>query len=103
MPSKSRKSQPPAPHPSHHKPNSKPKLRSLPSPTLYLVVNTTLPSNIFSEHSLFMTYSPQNKIYHMAFGNKIVIEGTGEVHIHIFANTLWVLLWKPVYDCIMNS
>jgi hypothetical protein len=86
MPSKSRKLRPPAPHSSRRKPGSKPKLKLSPTPAPYLVIDTTLPSNIFSERSLFVTYSPQNKIYRTAFGNEIVIEGTGEVHVHIFAS-----------------
>jgi len=81
------------PHSSRHKPSSKPKLKSSPTPAPYLVIDTTLPSNIFSERLLFVTYSPQNKIYHTAFGNEIVIEGTGEVHIHIFASGQPILLW----------
>ena len=86
MPSKSRKLWPPTPCSSHHKPGSKPKLKLSPTPTPYLVIDTTLPSNIFSECLLFVTYSPQNKIYYTAFGNEIVIEGTGEVHVHIFTS-----------------
>jgi hypothetical protein len=82
MPSKSRKSQPPAPHSSRRKP----KLRSSPTPAPYLVVDTTLPSSIFSERSLFVTYSPQSRIFRTAFGNDIVIEGTGEVHVRVFAS-----------------
>jgi len=77
MPSKSRKSQPPAPHSSHHKP----KLRSSPMPATYLVIDMMLPSSIFSECSLFVTYSPQSRIFHTAFGNDIIIEGTGKVHV----------------------
>jgi len=55
-------------------------------PAPYLVIDTMLPSSIFSERSLFVTYSPQSRIFHTAFGNDIVIEGTGEVHVQVFAS-----------------
>lgn len=49
----------------------------------YLVIDTTLPSHIFSDRSLFTTYVPSHKLHRTAFGTDIIIEGIGDVHIRV--------------------
>ena len=101
MPSKSfRKSKAtPVSPPSHHKPSSLPKT----NPPLafvhphYLVVDTTLPSHIFSDHSLFRTYVPLHKLHQTVFGTNIIIEGIGDVHVHVFVSG------KSILFCFQNS
>jgi hypothetical protein len=70
---------------SHRKPNSPPKNSKKPpfSNPNCLVVDTTLPSHIFNDRSLFTTYLPSRQIHRNVFGTNIVIEGTGDVHIRV--------------------
>ena len=49
----------------------------------YLVVNTTLQSHIFSDHSLFTTYVPSHRLHWTVFGSNIVIEGIGDIQIRV--------------------
>lgn len=63
--------------PSHRKPLSHPH---------YLVVDTTLPSHIFSDRSLFTTYAPSRKSHQTVFGSNIIIEGIGDVHVRVFVS-----------------
>ena len=63
--------------PSHRKPLSHPH---------YLVVDTTLPSHIFSDRSLFTTYTPSHKSHQTVFGSNIIIEGIGDVHVRVFVS-----------------
>ena len=62
------------------KSDSLPKMKPHPH---YLVVDTTLPSHIFSDRSLFMTYLPSSKLHRTVFGTDIIIEGIGDVHIRV--------------------
>ena len=52
----------------------------------YLVVDTTLPSHVFSDHSLFTTYVPLHCLHHTVFGTDIVVEGIGDVEVRIIVN-----------------
>ena len=65
------------------KPDSLPKTKPLSEHPYYLVVDTTLPSHIFSDRSLFTTYLPSSKLHRTVFGTNIVIEGIGDVHIRV--------------------
>ena len=67
---------------SHCKANSlsKPKLLM---PEHYLVVDSTLPSHVFSNRSLFTTYVPSRQLYQTVFDTDIVIEGVGDIHIRV--------------------
>jgi hypothetical protein len=88
MPSKlsgTRKSKEQPISPSYCKPNSLPKTKPPYANPQYLVVDTTLPSHIFNDRSLFITYTPLRQVHYTAFGNNITIEGTGEVQIRVFA------------------
>jgi hypothetical protein len=79
---------------SHRKLNSLPKMK----PTLasehphYLVVDTTLPSHIFSNRSLFTTYVPSRKLHRTAFGTNIIIEGIGDVHVRVVVSGKSIVL-----------
>ena len=87
MPSKARNSRPLTSHSGRRKsPNSK--------PALYFV---TLPTSVISERSMFATYSPGKKTHRTAFSNEFVIEGTGEVHIRVFASGKSITL--SIKDC----
>ena len=70
---------------SHHKANPIPKTKPLEHPH-YLVVDNTLPSHIFSDRSLFTTYVPLRKSHKTVFGSNIIIEGIGDVHVHVFVS-----------------
>jgi hypothetical protein len=50
----------------------------------YFVVDTTLPSHIVTNRSLFTTYAAGRKVYCTALGHDIIIEGTGDVLIRVF-------------------
>ena len=73
-----------------------PKMMPLEQPH-YLVVNTTLPSNIFSDRSLFTTYVPSRKSHWTAFGTDIIIEVTGNVHLRVFMGS------KSIMFCFRDS
>ena len=67
-------------------PSSHRKLRSPPKkklPPHYLVIDTTLPSHIFSDRSLFKTYTPSRRLHRTVFGTDIIIEGIGDVEVRI--------------------
>ena len=83
---------------------------SQPSP-LYLIVDTTLPSHIINDHSLFMTYTPRCKVHCTAFGHDIIIEGTRDAHIRVFAAGQYICFrmrhhdieWASGHDHSLNS
>ena len=82
---------------SHRKPNSPPK-KKLPFTTPhYLVIDATLPSHIFHDCSLFTMYVPSRRLHRNAFGTDIIIEGTGDVHVHIVVNG------KSILFCFRDS
>ena len=68
---------------SRRKPNSHPKAKPLSEHPHYLVVDTTLPSHIFHNRSLFTTYTPSRRLHRTVFGTDIVIEGIGDVYVHV--------------------
>ena len=84
MPSKSTKSKASG-SASRHKANTIPKTKLLKHPH-YLVVDTTLPSHIFSDCSLFTTYVPSRKSHKTVFGSNIIVEGIGDVHVQVFVS-----------------
>ena len=57
----------------------------------YLVVDTTLPSHVFSDCSLFTTYVPLRRLHHTVFGTDIVVEGIGDVEVRIIVNGTSIL------------
>ena len=61
----------------------------------YLVIDTTLPSQVFGDHSLFTTYIPSHRLHQTPFGTTIIIEGIGDVHICVFVDDKPILfhLW----------
>ena len=65
------------------RPNSFPKMKPLSENPHYLVIDTTLPSHIFNDCSLFTTYVPLHRLHRTVFGTDIVIEGIGNVHVHV--------------------
>ena len=74
---------------SHCRPTPLPKSKSVsgesPHPH-YLIVDSTLPSHVFNDRSLFTTYVPSRRLHQTVFGTDLVIEGIGEVHIHVVAS-----------------
>ena len=73
---------------SHHKVESIPKAMPLAAShpcQSYVVVDTTLPSHVINDHSLFTTYTPGRKVHRTALGHEIIIEGTGDAEIRVFA------------------
>ena len=81
---------------SRHKANTIPKTKLLEHPH-YLVVNTTLPSHIFSDRSLFTTYVPSRKSHKTVFGSNIIVEGIGDVHVQVFVSG------KSILFCFRES
>ena len=82
---------------SRRKPISPPK-KKLPSANPpYLVIDSTLPSHIFRDRSLFTTYVPSHRLHRNAFGTDIIIEGTGEVHVRVVVNG------KSILFCFRDS
>lgn len=69
----------------HRKPNPLPKSKSISESdqSHYLIVDTTLPSHIFNDRSLFTTYVPSRRLHRTVFGTDIVIEGIGDVHVRV--------------------
>ena len=67
---------------SNCKANPIPKAR-LPKHPHYLVVDTTLPSHIFSNRSLFTTYVPLHRLHRTVFDTDIIIEGIGDIEVRI--------------------
>jgi hypothetical protein len=74
---------PSSPLSSRSQPKSPPKKTPSFSNPNYLVIDTTLPSHIFNDRSLFTTYTPGSKVHRTAFGHDTFIEGTGEVNIRV--------------------
>ena len=61
-----------------------PPRKKLPFPNPhYLIIDTTLPSHIFRDRSLFTTYVPSRRLHQNIFGTDIIIEGTGDVHVRV--------------------
>lgn len=63
----------------------------------HLVLDLSLPSHIISDRSLFTTYTSSRKLHKTVFGNDIIIEGYGDVHIRTFAGTKSILF--RLRDC----
>jgi hypothetical protein len=84
---------------SHRKTNSPPKKNSkLPfSNPNHLVLDLSLPSHIVNDRSLFTTYTSSRKLHRTVFGNDIIIEGYGDVHIRTFAGKISILF--RLRDC----
>jgi hypothetical protein len=68
---------------SHRKSNSLPKTTSPSEHPHHLVVDTTLPSHVFNDRSLFTTYIPSRRLHRTVFGTNIVIEGIGDVYVRV--------------------
>jgi hypothetical protein len=62
------------------KPNPTPKNTSSSTPH-FVVVDTSFPSHIFTDRSLFTTYTPLRKVHQTPFGSNVTIEGVGEVKV----------------------
>jgi hypothetical protein len=73
------------------KANSLPKTKPPSEHHHYLVVDTTLPSHIFSDRSLFTTYIPSRQLHRTVFGTNIVIEGVGDVQVHVVIGSKSIL------------
>ena len=71
-------------HRSHRQPNFPLKGKPPFSNPHFLVIDSTLPSHIFNDRSLFTTYTPGRRVHRTAFGHDTIIEGTGEVNIRVF-------------------
>ena len=85
---------------SHQNPNSLPKMKPMVAVSdhpHYLVIDTTLPSHIFNDRSLFTTYTPSRRLHQTCFGTDIVIEGTGDVHVRVVVKGMSILF------CFQNS
>ena len=73
-------------------PTSKSSIKSTPTPQ-YLVVDTSFPSHVFNDHSLFVTYTPSQKVHQMPFGSSITIEGTGDVRLQVIVKGVSLLYY----------
>lgn len=73
---------------SHQKANSIPKAKH--PAQLYVVIDTTFPSHIINDRSLFTTYIPGRKVHYTVFGYDIIIEGTGDAHIWVCAGGQYI-------------
>ena len=63
----------------------------------HLVLDLSLPSHIVNDRSLFTTYTSSRKLHRTIFGNDIIIEGYGDVHVRTFAGTKSILF--RLRDC----
>jgi hypothetical protein len=70
---------------SHRDSIREPKPKPLSHPH-YLVVDSTLPSHVFTDRSLFTTYVPSRKHHRTVYGTDIIIEGTGDVHVRVIVS-----------------
>ena len=73
---------------SRNKANSIPKANPLAASRpvqSYVVIDVTLPSHIINDRSLFTMYIPGRKVCCTDFGHDIMIRGTGDAHIWVFA------------------
>jgi len=98
MPLKSTKPKSSAPssgHKAHSIPKVKPLAASRPA-QLYVVIDTTLPSHIINDRSLFTSYMPGRKVHCTTFGHNIIIEGIGDAYIRVFAAGQFILfrMWN---------
>jgi len=77
-------------------PSKKSPARSLPSSTKtkpmkspttpsYMIVDSLLPFHVFSDRTMFQTYTPGHKTHTTPYGNTLIIEGTGTVVIRLAA------------------
>lgn len=82
---------------SHRKSTSPPKKKPLFSNPHHLVIDATLPSHVFNDHSLFTTYVSARKIYRTALGTDIIVEGIGDVHLRV------VVHGKSILFCFRDS
>ena len=57
---------------------------------MYVVIDTTFPSHIINDCSLFTTYMPGQKVHCTVFGYDIIIEGTGDAHIWVCAGGQYI-------------
>jgi hypothetical protein len=83
-----------------YKPSPLPFLKPLPRTSTapqYFVVTTVLPSHVVNDRSLFTTYTPSHRVYQMAFGAEITIEGTGNVEVRVFAFGKSIIF--TIHDC----
>lgn len=62
-----------------------------------LVLTTVFPSHVVNDRSLFMTYTPSNRVYQTALGTEITIEGTGNVEVHVLAGGKSIIF--TIHDC----
>ncbi|KDR82487.1 hypothetical protein GALMADRAFT_206348 [Galerina marginata CBS 339.88] len=92
MPSKRSSTKSLATKPEPKAPSSRRKVQGNPPPAgtartapQYLVVDLSLPSHVVNDRSLFATYTPSRKLHRTTFGNDILVEGYGDVHIRTFA------------------
>jgi hypothetical protein len=76
----------------HRKPNSFPKTKPPFASPHYLIVDTTLPSHVFNNRSLFTTYVSARKLYRTVLGTNIIVEGIGDVHIRVVMSGKSILL-----------
>ena len=76
------------PAPSHHKATTTaPLTGTAHTAPHHLVLDLSLPFHIINNHLLFVTYTTLRKLHRTVFGNDIIIEGYGDVHVHAFAGT----------------
>ena len=68
---------------SRRQPNSPPRKKLPFTNPHYLIIDSTLSSHIFRDRSLFTTYIPSRRLHQNIFGTEIIIEGTGDVHVHV--------------------
>ena len=88
--SSSTKSQP-RPSTSRRKPNPAPRNPSFSTPN-YAVVDTSFPSHVFNDRSLFTTYTPSRKVHKTSFGSNVTIEGIGDVKVRVAVKGVTILL-----------
>ena len=63
----------------------------------YFFVTTVLPSHVVNDRSLFMMYTPSNRVYQTALGTKITIEGTRNIEVCILAGGQSIIF--TIHDC----
>jgi hypothetical protein len=76
---------------SHRKSTSPSKKKPLFTNSHRLVINATLPSHVFSDCSLFMTYLPSHKLHRTVYGTDIVIAGIGDVQVCVIVSSKSIL------------
>lgn len=63
----------------------------------YFIIDTVLPSHVVNDRSLFTTYVPSNRVHQMAFGTEIMIEGIGNVEVHVSAGGKFITF--TIHNC----